>query len=386
MWLVVLAACRPDPIVDTNNPPDTGTSEDTSVSHTGAASTGSTGDTAPTVDPCIALCDDGFDCTEDACDDQDRCIYTSLETCDWPASNPADALSLADLDPDGGLRVSVSGVGHDPATGAVWLVRNAGPEGVWRLMPDGAGGYVIDEDDQGDPAVWIDFASYPEDDFEGIAVVDTSPPDVVYLMEESSAQILAVNLTRAGITGAEGRWDVSEWVAPNGVLGPEGLTFVPDAILADQGFVDGDGLPRTSVGGMGGLMFVAHQSGGLLHAFDLYDNGAVDLVGVYETGHVESSGLEVDAVTGRLYVWHGGINHLEVARLSSTEGGTAGQRLLDSEYVFDLPSMGNVEGVEIIGDCADGVRPLAVVTDDGAERSVLVYTDWPLGCPPQTAL
>jgi hypothetical protein len=47
------------------------------------------------------------------------------------------------------------------------------------------------------------------------------------------------------------------------------MTFVPDDALAAWGFVDGDGQPRTSALGYGGLFFVGTQNGGAVHVFDL---------------------------------------------------------------------------------------------------------------------
>jgi hypothetical protein len=158
------------------------------------------------------------------------------------------------------------------------------------------------------------------------------------------------------------------------------MTFVPDDALRAWGFVDDEGAPRESRLGHGGLFFVGTQNGGAIHVFDLSDvDEQVEQVGEYPTGYEDTSALEFDHSTGRLYTWHGGDdNDLEVARLSSTESGDS--RSFDVEAVFDYPGTDNLEGLALLGteDCVDGVRPLVFTIDDGDERALDVYTDWPL--------
>jgi hypothetical protein len=374
---VVLMACHPGgatlPTDDAPVAPTavTGATAETATPTAETGGTAPTGTTADTSDPCATLCDDGLDCSLDTCDTLGRCIHEPIEDCDWPAVAPEYAVSLSDLDPDGDLRISMSGAVWVEQAQVLWLLRNSGPEGVWRVEPDGLGGFEITGE-------WIDLG--PQLDIEGITVVDPAVPHVVHVVEEGNANIVSFDLSVPGVSTEVGRWDISSWAPPQKALGAEGITFVPDAVLADQGFVDGDGNPRVSAGGMGGLMFVGHQAGGQVYVFDLWPIGIVDPVGTYDTARGDTSGLELDAETGRLYMWHGNTNDLEVARLSSTDiGGT--NRKLDTEYVFDQTSPGNQEGIAWTGVCAGGVRGLVVVTDDGAERSVLVYPDWPIGCP-----
>ena len=109
---------------------------------------------------------------------------------------------------------------------------------------------------------------------------------------------------------------------------------------------------------------------------------AVSWIGTYDTARQETSGLHFDRDTERLYVWHGNTNDLEVARLSSADVGLV-NRKLDTEYVFDYPLGGNVEGVAVLGlnDCGPAGRPLFLVQDTAVERSIQLYPDWSVGCP-----
>jgi hypothetical protein len=236
-------------------------------------------------------------------------------------------------------------------------------------VEDGAGGYVIDGE-------W----ALGDLDLESVTVVDpVGAPLLLHVMVEIDEVILAVDLSQDPPVRVR-TWDTSPWLPLSGSLGSEGLAFVPDDALSTWGFVDGEGAPRTSRLGMGGLFFVGHQNGGLVHVFDLSATGVeVEPVGTYATARNETAALEFDAGTGRLYVWHGDSNDLEVVRLSSSDLGGE-RRVLDSEYVFDHPGLGNLEGFALAGleDCGPTGRPFFFATDDGAERALDVGLDWPL--------
>jgi hypothetical protein len=130
---------------------------------------------------------------------------------------------------------------------------------------------------------------------------------------------------------------------------------------------------------------VGWQAGGQVYAFDLAPGGgAATWVGTYDTARLETSGLYFDAPTERLYLWHGGgLNDVEIVRLSSADVGLA-NRKLETEYVFDYPVAGNVEGVTLLGpgDCGPSGRPLFLVQDGLGERAIQLYPDWSPGCPP----
>lgn len=356
-----------DPLPDT----DTDAQTDTGSDSAGTAETADTGETC--------TCDDGLDCSTEACDPLGRCLVTPVSVCAWPAVAPEDATSLAGADP--GLEENQSGATWNPVTRELWVVRNAGPSGIWRLVEDGPGSWVVDTDPDGEPAVWTDVG-----DAESLVLVDPiGAPTLLHVLDEGEASIVAFDLTVAEEEPEPLRtWDLSSWLPDADPFGAEGLAFVQDDLLAAWDFVDGDGVPRASTLGMGGLMFVAHQNGGQVWVFDLApESDAVVHVATFDTARSETSGLELDPSTGRLYLWHGeNDNDLEVTRLSSTDRGGR-LRKLDTEYVFDHPGEGNLEGVALMGtgDCADGGRPLFLIEDDGGERSIELYPDWPIGCP-----
>lgn len=79
-------------------------------------------------------------------------------------------------------------------------------------------------------------------------------------------------------------------------------------------------------------MFVGHQNGGALYAFDLDPNSnAFTFVGEYRTAYDETAALHFDRGNGRLYIWHDADwDTWEVNDLTSTAivGSSARQLLL----------------------------------------------------------
>jgi len=240
---------------------------------------------------------------------------------------------------------------------------------MWRLEEDGSGGWRIDD-------------KWPmgSRDLESLVIPDpVGAPNTVVVMIEL-AEMIAQFDASGSVAELEKVWDTSDYLATSGNQGSEGLTFVPDDALEDWGFVDGDGKPRTSILGMGGLFFEGTQNGGAIHVFDLSaTDDSFDEVGVYQTSRTDVSALEFDASTGRVYIWSGGYNDLEVVRLSSVAIGS-GLRQFDTEYIFDYPGTDNIEGLALAGieDCGSSGRPMFFTTDDGDARAFDVYEDWPL--------
>ena len=330
----------------------------------------------------IESCDDGLDCTQDSCHPT-GCEFLITGSCDWPAEGAMEALNLTSV--QGGLGVlpndlhdNLSGAVWNPETETLWLCRNGGPSGIWAVQRDAGGDYSL-ATKGGDPAEWWGFG-----DLEGLTLADFDEPETLYLIIEGQERIKEVDLSTYGAAVVTNDWDTSPHLPLNGWQGAEGITFVPDEFLAEQGFVDGDGLPYTSTEGMGGLMLVGHQAGGRIYAFDLNRlTGDFIFVGEYLTEKKETAGLEFDRSTGLLYIWHGiSDNFLEVTQLSSAEVG--GYRKLDALRIYEgfspLPlGSNNREGVAIlpVEECVDGHRGLFVTTDDGGYSSLLLFQQFP---------
>ena len=102
---------------------------------------------------------------------------------------------------------------------------------------------------------------------------------------------------------------------------------------------------------------IAHQRDQVRWFGGMVGNHVADLVGRYGTARSESAGLDFDASTGRLLIFHGSVfNDLEVSLLSSVPGGN--QPRLETEYIWDYPGDLNSEGVAVapVDTCSGGAR------------------------------
>ncbi len=325
-------------------------------------------------------CSDGMDCTQHDCIEH-HCRTTSLSLCAWPAESADQAENITDIAGpvwNNEFSKDLSGAVWNPETETLWVCRNKGPSKVWAIVEDGSGGYAIDSRN-GNAAEWEDFG-----DAEGLTLADFSEPYTLYVLAEGLEHIREWDLSRFGSAVMVNDWDISQYTPTAGGAGSEGITFVPDRFLAAQGFVDGDGHPYQSTGGMGGLMFVGHQNGGGIYVFDLdRTRGDLVFVGQYQTSATETAGLEFDRSTGLLYIWHGAdFNQLETARLDSTQ--VDNHRKLHTVRIQQgpgKPALGsdNLEGIAVdsIADCHSGTRRFFMTTDGGNAWSLLVYNDFP---------
>lgn len=336
--------------------------------------------------PCSedADCDDGLDCTDDECDNDDLCRTEPNGFCDWPAEAPLDAVNLTDLDDadPSGFRSNLSGAVWNPETHTLWVGSNGGPARVWAIDLSDPDDPVIPEDGD-DRAEWGTLANF--EDLEALTFADYEQSETLFLLAEDENTITEWDFGDYAEAEEVMTYELSGLLPdPEGFDGAEAITFVPDAFLAAQGFKNGDGDRVQSALGLGGLMFVGHQAEGKIYAFDLDPrNGTVVLVGEYETSANETAALEFDRSTGLLYIWHGGgAPTLEVARVSSSSDD--GDRTLDAQRIYLSPGVppggsSNLEGFALAetGDCATSSRSAYLTTDDGGDWSLLRYADFP---------
>lgn len=157
------------------------------------------------------------------------------------------------------------------------------------------------------------------------------------------------DVSQYGVVVQNHSWDIRAQCPESSGSGPEGITFVPDVWLQQEAFRAANGNLYTSTNGMGGLMFVGHQSGGYIHVFDLNRvNNSYSYVGKYKSGQSETAALEFDRSTGKLYIWHnvGSVNFLEVVKLSSYVD--SGERRLRQIVEYVGPRTGNLEGFALL--------------------------------------
>jgi hypothetical protein len=281
----------------------------------------------------------------------------------WLAEAWTEATTLTHLDP--AFKKNISGACYNPVTEAFWVCRNGGPSAFWMLKKDQNGNWGLAT--KGEAQVKYDVG---EGDLEGICQVDYRK-DLVYLMVEGADKIREYDTTNHSGAILKNEWDISAHVPTKGGAGSEGITFVPDDWLTKGNFTDANGNSYVSKGGMGGLMFVAHQNGGGIYVFDLsVDTKSLHFVGAYRSSRKESSGLEFDRSSGLLYIWHNtGPNYLQVARLSSYAKGK--KRYLTTVKEFTGPKGGNLEGIAI-APAASKTGLCLIVDDENQDGSALM--------------
>lgn len=302
----------------------------------------------------------------------------------WPAEPVGSATNLTSVEgPEpNDFHSDLSGAFWNESTRRLWVCRN-GPGGdqskFWALVEDGPGSFKVDER-AGLRGEWTGFG-----DLEEITQANLSE-DTVYLMIEGEESVKEYDVSTYGTAVLRHNWNLSAFLPLNGGYGAEGLAFVPDGFLAAAGFVDRNGQPYTSRNGMGGLMFVGHQNGGAVFAFDLNRfNGTFDFVGEYRTGYAETAGLMFDRSTGRLYIWHDdAFDTLETTTLASDPVSGQSYRRFRIERAFDGPDHRNNEGFAVmpISECVDGRRSAFMTIDGGGFSSLLWYRQFTEGCPP----
>lgn len=300
----------------------------------------------------------------------------------WPAEALGSAVNMTGIEgtAPNDFYVNMSSAFWNPVTRRLWVCRNGGTGGskFWALREAGNGGFEVDVQG-GLRAEWTNFG-----DLEAITQANYSEP-VLYLLIEDQGHIKECGVSTYGTPVITNDWNISTFIpAYNGSAGPEGMAFVPDSFLTFAGFVDQNGNPYVSQNGMGGLMFVAHQNGGRIYAFDLNrSTGTFTFVGAYRTNFTESCELAFDRSDGRMHILHGADrNTIEVTKLVSNVVGTERQFVEQVTYgrPTGSPTSWNLEGFAIVPntDCVNGHRSVFLTVDDGGAGSLYQFVNFPL--------
>ena len=254
----------------------------------------------------------------------------------WPGEAWQNSVNLTSLASE--FQANLSGAHWNPITRRLWVCVN-GPGSFCALKENGKGSFMIDSAG-GKPAKW----TY-NGDLESITQAELND-NTVFLLDETNGKILEFDISKGQDSKLIHSWNINPDIPVYaGLLGPEGIAFIPDEWLMYNGFTDKDGLAYTSKNGMGGIMLVAHQNGGNIYAFDLNrSNDTYKFIGKYATNRTESSGLEFDRSTGKLYIWHSPYNnYIEVTEMKSVVNGSSRKFIMQIE--FNGPKVGNLEGI-----------------------------------------
>lgn len=287
----------------------------------------------------------------------------------WQAQSTAQAAAgtgqlLEALDSPN-LQLEMSGAHWNPLTKTLWVTAGGA---------EGKGTWALKYDSGSDLFSVLEYWTGPRDEDitqVSFAEVGTNQHRMYILREGADGQPpqiiqakMTINTVGNGNSTIEHTWTITDPIGhrlnTSGTDGAEGLTFVPDEWLIANGFVDENGAAYTSTGGLGGLMFIAHQNGGYLFAVDLSADGSnifsnntqnYKVVGAYKTGAGESSALCFDRSIGRLYISHGSntfnsSHRIEVTDLTSRVliGDATATRQMNQRALFTSPALLSPEG------------------------------------------
>ena len=255
----------------------------------------------------------------------------------WPATDWSSAVNLsADFPLDA---TELSGLYWNNLTNCLYAIG------------DGGSVYVLHYDKTTGQYTLLDSALTIHSP-EGITQVDNSAREF-YTIDEQSYEIRKYTYGTNFLSLSKSKsWYLLQSPSPmtdTGNTGPEGIAFVPDSYLQRIGFLSSvTGHVYTSVKGMCGLIFIAHQDGGYVWVFDVNPNVSNDFayVGKYRTNRSESCETTFDCSTGLLYVLHNvNDNYLEVTDLSTTiVSGEYKFKTLKEYYIPNPSGSINVEG------------------------------------------
>jgi hypothetical protein len=267
----------------------------------------------------------------------------------WPASSWSTATNLTSIMDSGGV-TDLSGLHFNPTNNRLYAVQGDGRLRVlqWNTATNSfsqIGNKAIDGGPEG-----ITQANLYANEF--------------YTIDENNYEIRRyTHSSNFSIVTEFKHWNLLNSPSPmqdTGNIGPEGIVFIPDSFLSSIGFVSQQtGQLYTSVKGLGGLFFVAHQEEGNVWVFDVNPNTNNDFayVGKYETNHEESCDLAFDRSTGLLYILHNivGNNRLEVTNLSTTSNGVARKFVYSKDYLITNPTGNNdnIEGFALTPKCPE---------------------------------
>lgn len=265
----------------------------------------------------------------------------------WPASSWSTATNLTNVMDVNGI-TDLSGLHFNPTNNRLYSVQGDGHLRVllWNVT-NNTFSQIANKTIVGGP--------------EGITQANLYANEF-YTIDENNYEIRRYTHTANFSTVTEFKhWNLLASPSPmqdTGNTGPEGIVFIPDSFLIANGFVSQQtGQLYSSVKGLGGLFFVAHQDEGYVWVFDVNPNSNNDFayVGKYQTNHTESCDLAFDRSTGLLYILHNiiGNNRLEVTNLSTSLNGSSRKFIPLNDYQITNPTGNNdnVEGFALTPKC-----------------------------------
>ena len=282
-----------------------------------------------------------------------------------------------------GLDVEPSGTS---APGTLWAVQN-GDGLLYRLEADATGGYAPAAD-----SGWAEgkVLRYPDGtgivDAEGVTVVGDDSAGGVYVSSERDNAVSGVSrpsVLRYDVSGsdttlvAQQEWALAgDFPGLGANQGLEGVTWVPDSWLVEQGFVDqrtgADYAPASYPGHGDGLFVVGVEGTASAYVYALSTDGSAVRVATLETPFALVADVQFDADLDALWVVCDEACSGRTATYGIDETGAFALEALYEAPAAADPALAN-EGfaIEAAATCTDGVRRTFYADDADTDGSSL---------------
>ena len=301
-----------------------------------------------------------------------------LVTAAWPGGT-----SISTVDTRDALGGNMSGLAYEDSVAGdvLWAAKN-GPGTLHRLVfngtnwvPDATGGWSAGK-----------LLHYPNGlgdvDAEAVALTAAGSAGGIFIASErnnamsgtSRPAILRYDAAAAGTElTASMEWNLTADLPDVGAnLGLEAITWVPDAFLVSEGFVDQvTGLayrPSTYANHAGGLFFVGLEANGMIYAYALnQSDGSFTRVASFTSGFPGVMDLEFEPETGALWAECDDTCQGRSAALYVTPTGVFAVTTV-FERPTGMPNLNN-EGFAITpqSSCVAGVKPVYWADDSNTD-------------------
>jgi hypothetical protein len=263
-------------------------------------------------DPSWSRCGDGtgaFVQTQLTLGGPNACSGTQgISATAWPGGS-----SVATADGSNVFGEDLSGL-YQEGTGVMWGAQNSGK--LWRLVPDGSGGWKPDTTGgwtSGKTLRFTNGSGTPDD--EGVTLTGAGSAGGVYVSSERNADSSGtsrLSVLRYDVSGtatsltATKEWNLTaDLPSVDSNLGLEGVTWVPDSYLTGAGFKDAStGAaydPSRYPSHTGGVFFVGVEGTGTVYAYVLEDSGAYQRVASISSGMAGVMELQWEPQASRLW-------------------------------------------------------------------------------------
>lgn len=296
----------------------------------------------------------------------------------WPGGT---AVSTADAKDVFGEDLSGLYQEGSGSSAALWAAQNSGK--IWRLIPDGSGGWKPDTAGSwanGEKIHYPDGAGTPDD--EGITLTGAGSAGGVYTSTErdgDNKDTSRMSVLRYDVSGGDGNlaatheWNLtSDLPKVDANSGLEGITWVPDSALTGKGFKDvstGAAYDPSHYGShTGGVFFVGLEGTGAVYGYVLEDSGKFTRVSTFSSGMSGVMELQWEPQTSRM--WAVCDDTCDGQHRTFTVG-SAGQFTDSGTFArpVGMPNYNN-EGFTLApaAACSDGTKPV-YWSDDGNDDS-----------------